>query len=79
MRLIQQARKDAGLVVTDRITVIIGADGDVADAVRTHREWISTQVLATGLELAPPSPDAISGTVDESPVTIRIADVLPAR
>jgi isoleucyl-tRNA synthetase len=79
VRLIQQARKDAGLVVTDRITVIIGADGDVADAVRAHREWISTQVLATGLELSPPTPDASSGTVDESPVTIRIADVRPAR
>jgi len=84
VRLIQQARKDAGLVVTDRITVRVGADGDAADAVRTHTEWISTQVLATELELAPLTEPAgtgdlqSSGTVDDAPVTIHITDVRSA-
>ena len=64
-------------------TVLFEA-GDAADAVRTHTEWISTQVLATELELAPLTEPAgtgdlqSSGTVDDAPVTIHITDVRSA-
>jgi isoleucyl-tRNA synthetase len=55
VRELQQARRDMGLEVTDRIRVWLSAAGDdagVLDAVvATHHEWIAEQVLAVGLEL----------------------------
>src|SRR6202042_3704177 len=36
VRVIQQARRDAGLDVSDRITLVVGADGPVAAALRAH-------------------------------------------
>jgi isoleucyl-tRNA synthetase len=53
IRVIQQARRDAGLDVSDRITLVAGADGAVADAVRTHAAFIAGETLATGLTVAP--------------------------
>ena len=49
IRVIQQARKDAGLDVSDRITLTVGADGQVADAVRAHADFIAGETLATEL------------------------------
>jgi isoleucyl-tRNA synthetase len=49
IRVIQQARRDAALDVSDRITLVIGADGAVADAVRAHAAFISRETLATEL------------------------------
>ena len=49
VRVIQQARKDAGLDVSDRITLTAGADGAVADAVRAHAAFIAVETLATEL------------------------------
>jgi isoleucyl-tRNA synthetase len=53
IRVIQQARKDAGLDVSDRITLVVGADGAVADAVRAHAAFIAGETLATGLTVVP--------------------------
>jgi len=53
VRVIQQARKDAGLDVSDRITLSIGADAAVADAVRAHAEFIAGETLATALQVLP--------------------------
>jgi isoleucyl-tRNA synthetase len=47
VRLIQDARKAAGLEVTDRIEVAIRAEGEAAEAARTHERWIAGEVLAT--------------------------------
>ncbi len=49
VRLVQQARRAAGLAVTDRIALTIGAEGAVADAVRTHSAFVSGETLATEL------------------------------
>ncbi len=51
VRLVQDARKEAGLQVTDRIEVTLTADGAVAEAVEAHRGWISGEVLAVRFEL----------------------------
>jgi isoleucyl-tRNA synthetase len=53
IRVIQQARKDAGLDVSDRITLVVGADGAVADAVRAHSAFITGETLATELTVVP--------------------------
>ncbi|MGH9281538.1 MAG: isoleucine--tRNA ligase [Acidimicrobiales bacterium] len=48
-RLVNEARKDAGLHVSDRIRLSIGAPADVAAAVEAHREFVRAAVLATEL------------------------------
>jgi isoleucyl-tRNA synthetase len=40
-------RKDAGLLVSDRIRLAVGGDALVLEAVQEHRDWIAEEVLAT--------------------------------
>jgi isoleucyl-tRNA synthetase len=53
VRIVQQARRDAGLAVSDRITLTIGADGAVADAVRTHADFLAGETLAVDAAVLP--------------------------
>jgi isoleucyl-tRNA synthetase len=53
VRLVQQARRDAGLAVSDRIRLTIGADGAVADAVRAHAGFVAAETLAVDLDVRP--------------------------
>ncbi len=53
IRIVQQARRDAKLAVTDRITPTIGAEGAVADAVHAHAELIAGETLAAGMTVRP--------------------------
>jgi isoleucyl-tRNA synthetase len=46
---IQRMRKDAGLMVSDRIIVRIAGGPDVVDAAGAHRDWIASEVLATDI------------------------------
>jgi isoleucyl-tRNA synthetase len=46
IRLVQDARKAAGLEVGDRIALAIATTGDVATAFATHRDAISSETLA---------------------------------
>jgi isoleucyl-tRNA synthetase len=64
VRVIQQARRDAGLDVSDRITLVVGADGDVAGAVRAHAAFIAGETLATELTVVP----AVEVTTEAAPV-----------
>ncbi|MGN6503502.1 MAG: class I tRNA ligase family protein, partial [Pseudolysinimonas sp.] len=50
VRAVHQARKDAGLVVSDRISLRIAADVATVTAIRTHRELIAAETLATSLD-----------------------------
>ncbi len=47
VRVIQEARKAAGLEITDRITLTWSADGETAEALREHGATIADEVLAT--------------------------------
>ena len=51
--MVQQARRDAGLAVSDRIRLTIGADGAVAEAVRAHAGFVAGETLAVDLEVRP--------------------------
>ena len=53
VRVVQQARRDAGLAVSDRIRLTIGADGAVAEAVRAHAGFVSAETLAVDLAVRP--------------------------
>lgn len=52
VRLVQQARKDAGLHVSDRIELFVDAEGGVRSALETHRDYVCEQVLAKNLQFA---------------------------
>jgi isoleucyl-tRNA synthetase len=47
VRLVQQARKDAGLHVSDRIALSIETDAVTAELLRAHLAYVQEQVLAT--------------------------------
>jgi isoleucyl-tRNA synthetase len=51
VRTVQQARRDAGLDVSDRITLTISAKAAAADAARTHAGLIQRETLATSFEV----------------------------
>jgi isoleucyl-tRNA synthetase len=46
VRTLQEARKQAGLQVTDRIVVTWAAEGELADALREHAGLVAAEVLA---------------------------------
>ena len=50
-RLVNEARKDAGLHVSDRISLVVGAPPDVAAAVEAHRSYVGEQALATRVDV----------------------------
>ncbi len=73
VRIVQQARRDAGLAVSDRIRLTIGADGSVADAVRAHAAFLAGETLAIELDVrtadgadGPAQPVGDGGTVKVS-------------
>ncbi len=73
VRIVQEARKRAGLEVTDRIELAWSADGAVAEAIREHTASIAEEVLAVAVH---DDLDRVAGgeqTVnDDPPVTLRL-------
>jgi isoleucyl-tRNA synthetase len=55
VRLVQEARKNAGLEVTDRIRLAWSAEGETAQAMREHSAALATEVLATEVSERPPT------------------------
>jgi isoleucyl-tRNA synthetase len=53
VRIVQQARRDAGLAVSDRINLTIGAEGTTADAIAAHAEFVAAETLAVSLDVRP--------------------------
>jgi isoleucyl-tRNA synthetase len=70
---VQKARKDLGLEVTDRITLLVYTDdAALQHAVNTHREALAEEVLAWSITLlaAPGPEDAIA--LDGLPASISV-------
>ncbi|MGB6454016.1 MAG: isoleucine--tRNA ligase [Streptosporangiaceae bacterium] len=53
VRIVQQARREAGLAVSDRIRLTIGADETVAGAARAHQDFIAAETLAVEVTVRP--------------------------
>jgi len=51
VRMVQEARKNADLHVSNRIALQVQASGAAAAAIEANKDYISDQVLATSLEL----------------------------
>tara|TARA_B100000678_G_scaffold262316_1_gene244369 strand:+ start:61 stop:504 length:444 start_codon:yes stop_codon:yes gene_type:complete len=75
VRHVQQARRDADLVVTDRILLWLDGDATMLDAVRNHESWVAGQVLATGITYGP-AKNAPSTTVAIEGAKVTLAFVV---
>jgi len=47
VRTVQETRKQAGLEVSDRITLRIEGSADIASALAAHRDYVATETLAS--------------------------------
>lgn len=65
VRNVQSLRKEADFQVTDRISLYYETEGDLADAIATHADYIRTETLATELvaEAAPETATAVDATI----------------
>ena len=67
VRFVQDARKNAGFEVTDRIVLHwrVGGSPEPAEAIRAHRDELAREVLATAItEGEPEQPDGFHQTVE---------------
>ncbi|OXM68817.1 isoleucine--tRNA ligase [Amycolatopsis vastitatis] len=72
VRVVQQARRDAGLDVADRIALTIDAPSEVVEAARTHEEFLASETLATSVTHGPVA-EGFAGTVgDGTKVTVAV-------
>ncbi len=70
---IQNARKGAGLEVSDRIELRLGGDEELIEVSREHQAYIAGETLATGVEYDGAGPDAIAATIDGRELGIGVA------
>jgi isoleucyl-tRNA synthetase len=70
VRVVQQARRQAGLQVTDRIVLTIDAPAEVVAAAREHEQLIAGEVLGRRVDYAP-VPDGVAGVVGDG-VDVRV-------
>lgn len=61
VRVVQQARREAGLDVSDRVTLVVDAPDEVADAVRAHEAFLAREVLAESVTVGDPGEGAFTG------------------
>ena len=59
---VQNARKEAGLEITDRIELALGGDEELLEAARAHEAYLSGEVLATAV--AYDAADGARGEID---------------
>jgi isoleucyl-tRNA synthetase len=63
VRVVQQARREAGLDVADRIALTLDGPQPVLDAARAHEAFLAGEVLATSVTHAPVAGPTLRGTV----------------
>jgi isoleucyl-tRNA synthetase len=75
VRMVQQARKDAGLHVSDRIRLAVATGAAGQGAVEAHREYIAAQVLAVEITLGEGQAEAFAadGKLGGEATTVRVA------
>ena len=49
VRAVQNARKEAGLEITDRIALQLGGDEELLAAARAHEDYVTGETLATSV------------------------------
>ena len=72
VRLIQQARRDGGFDVTDRIALRLHLPDEQSKMIQAHRDQVAQSVLATTVEFVD-DPGESSATLDGASVSWTIA------
>jgi len=70
VRAVQNARKEGGLEVSDRIALTLGGDDELLDAAREHERYVAGETLATSV--------AYGGDGGAEPATIEGRELLVA-
>lgn len=73
VRHVQEARKKAGLEVTDRILLRVDVPDDLSDALRIHRDYIAEETLASTSDFD--GAEATIVNIDDHPVRFAIGSV----
>jgi len=69
---VQNARRDAGLEVQDRIALTLAGDDALLDAVRAHEPYVTGETLATSLDLTSITPDGSTATIEGLTLSIAV-------
>jgi isoleucyl-tRNA synthetase len=72
VRMIQDARKAAGLEVTDRIELAVETSGEPAEALDTYREEIAAETLAATVTTGNVDGFRLEGLLDGTPVIVSL-------
>ncbi|GAA1607107.1 isoleucine--tRNA ligase [Actinoplanes couchii] len=75
IRVVQQARRDADLDVSDRITLVLSAPETVRAAVEAYREFVAGETLATTVEFADLAEGFTGEVGDGDQVTVTVTAV----
>jgi isoleucyl-tRNA synthetase len=67
---VQNARKEAGLEITDRIELNLGGDEELLDAARAHQLYIANEVLATDVSYG--ASGGAAGRIDDHELWIEL-------
>jgi isoleucyl-tRNA synthetase len=74
IRWIQQERKNAGLDVSDRIALVVGADATATEALEEHRDLVANETLATQFDIGGLDSSAtVLAVGDDSQITVKVS------
>ncbi len=71
VRAVQNARKETGLEISDRIDLALGGDAELLDAARAHEQYVTGETLATSVTYEADG-DGTEVTVDGRPLLIAV-------
>jgi isoleucyl-tRNA synthetase len=73
VRVVQQARREADLNVSDRIALVVEAPAEVSAAVRAHEAFVAGEVLAERVAYGTAGDAGFTGEAgDGVPVTVAV-------
>jgi isoleucyl-tRNA synthetase len=72
IRVVQQARREAGLDVSDRVSVVVEGPSSVTAAVTAHRDFVAAETLATSVEFGAAGEGAFVGEAGDGE-SVRVA------
>ena len=73
---VQNARRNAGLAVEDRIELRLGGDEGLIDAAASHRDYVAGETLAVSLDVAPGDGDTSAAMPHSEEARIEDATLL---